>query len=93
MTDILRDYIDKCMFDMFLHICRQDYVGADDGTSISKMAHAICKRHVKLRIEYKSKTGNDFVIDNPNKLYAKFIGVLFGLSEDDTEWPLSLCSI
>ena len=54
--------------------------------------HEICKRIVKLRMEYKSKIGNRLITDNPDELYAKFIGIVAGLPEDATGWPLSLCN-
>ena len=69
---------------MFLHLCREDYVGTDDGTLISKMVHWICKRFAKLRMEYRSKTGNRLVIDTPDELYENFIGVVAGLTDDAT---------
>ena len=40
----LRMYADKCMFNVFFAICREDYVGTDDGTSNYKMVYEICKR-------------------------------------------------
>ena len=40
----LRAYADKCMFDIFIDIYKEDYAGSDDGASKSKMVHKICKK-------------------------------------------------
>ena len=43
VSEKLHVYEEKCMFDVFLEICREDYVGTYYGTSNSKMIHKICK--------------------------------------------------
>ena len=47
----LRIYANKFIFDVFLTICREDYVGTDYGTSDSKMIYDIYKKLTKLRME------------------------------------------
>ena len=47
-----RLYADKCMLDVFIHICRDDYVGGDDAGSKGKLIHEICKSLTKLKQEY-----------------------------------------
>ena len=39
----LHVYADKCMFDVFLDLVRNDYVGTEDNISEFKMIHDICK--------------------------------------------------
>ena len=41
-------------------------------------------------MQYISKTGNRFVIDTPDELYKKFIGVVANLPVDNTRCPLFL---
>ena len=86
-----RDYANKCMFNVFLHICREDYVDNDGGTSTTKMVHDICKKTVKSLMEYKCRPGNRLCTDNPDELYTKLISMAAALHEDATGWPLSLC--
>ena len=69
--DTLRNYSDKCIFDVFLHLCWEKYVDTDDDTLISKMVHEICKRLAKLCMKYRPKTGNRLVTDTPDELYMQ----------------------
>ena len=85
-------YAEKFMFDVFLEICREDYVGTYDGTSNSKMIHEIYKRLSKLRMKWMSKFVNRLMKCTPDDLYAEFIGIIAGLREDATVWPLPLCN-
>ena len=80
----MRYYSDRCIFDVFLHLCWKDYVGVDDGASISKMVHEIYKKLAKVCMEYRSKTGDHLVTDTSDELYAKFTGVVAGLPKDAT---------
>ena len=48
----LRAYADKYTFDIFLDICKEDYVGLYDGGSESKMVYEICKTISSLHMEY-----------------------------------------
>ena len=41
-------YAEKCMFDVFLEICKADYVGVKSGDSETKMVREICKSVGKL---------------------------------------------
>ena len=88
----LRMYADKCMFDVFLAICREDYIGIDDDTSDSKMVYKICKRLTKLRMEWITNIGNCLMKNPPNELYGKFIGIMAGLTDNATVWPLPFCN-
>ena len=67
---------------VFVNVCRQDYIGADDIASESKMIHKSCKCIGKLRMEYKAKVGNRMVIDTSDELYGKFISIVAGLPDD-----------
>ena len=92
ISEKIRVYAEKCMFDVFLTICREDYVVTDDGTSDSKMIHEICQRLSKLRMEWRSEVGNHLITCTPDELYAKFIDIIVDLPEDVTAWPLPLCN-
>ena len=72
------------MFNVFLHICREDNVGTDADRVEFKIVHEIHKRTAKLCIEYRAKVGNHIMMGNPDKLYWKFIGTVTSLPEDAT---------
>ena len=78
-SEKLRVYAEKYMFDIFLEIYREDYVGTDDGTSDSKIIHEIYKILSKLRIEWRSKVGNRLIKCTPDELYAEFVDDIAGL--------------
>ena len=39
----MRLHVDKFMFDIFLNICKEDYVGMDNIIAELKIIHEICK--------------------------------------------------
>ena len=80
------------MFDVFLVIYREGYFGADDGTSDSKMVYEICKRLAKLRMEWRTISNSRLMIDAPDELYEKYIGIVPSLPDGATVWPLPLCN-
>ena len=47
----VRIYADRCMLDVFIEICRDDYVGAVDAGAERKQVHEICKTITELRQE------------------------------------------
>ena len=47
-----RIYVDKCMFGVFLHICKDDYVKNNDARLQGKLIHEIWKSITKLRQDY-----------------------------------------
>jgi len=79
----VRDYADKCMLDVFLAIYREDYVGAEDVGSKQKLVHEICKVILDIEQEYTAP-GKGKVTETPDKLYAKYIGIVVGLPDDAT---------
>ena len=65
-----RPHADKCMLDVFIQICRDDYVGGSDTGSRGKLIHEICKSLTNLRQEY-TINGIDHKTDTPDELYSK----------------------
>lgn len=50
--DTLRLYVKIYMFDVFLVICREDYIGTGHSTLDSNMVYEICNWLAKLRVEW-----------------------------------------
>ena len=84
-------YADKCIFEVFLELCRADYVGEVFGDSEVKMVREVCKNIGEIKMEYKSGTRNRWTTDTPDELYDNFISVVAALPDDATKWSLSLC--
>ena len=59
----------KYMLDIFLEICREDYVGDGDASSKRKLVHEICKQLSLI----KMKNG-----DTLDKMYARYISMVAG---------------
>jgi len=76
-------YAHRCMLDIFLEICREDYVGGADTGSNNKLVHEVCKQLGLIKI---SNT------DTPDEIYAKYISMVAGLPEDASLWPITLFS-
>ena len=87
----VRQYADNCLLDVFLDICRQDYVGRVDTNARKKLVHEICKSISDLLQIRKGPGGRNDEI-TPDALYAAYIGVIAGLSEDTSLWSITLCS-
>lgn len=66
-------YADKCMLDIFLELCREDYVGGDDTGFKSKLVHNICNQLSLIKMSN---------MDTPDKIYDKHIIMVVGLLED-----------
>ena len=87
----VRAYADKCMLDVFLELCREDYVGGFDVSSKRKLVHEICKIIGGMTQEFVSPRGNKG-IDTPDELYAKFLSIVSALPDDASLWSITLCS-
>ena len=84
-------YADKCMFEVFLDVCKADYVGGSFSDSEEKMIREMCKQIGKLKMGYKSSNNIRWTTDTPGELYGKFISVVAALPDDVTKWYLSVC--
>jgi len=86
-----RLYAEKCILDMFLHICKEDYIGGNNASSEGKLIHEICKSISSLWQEYNEReVGRNS--DTPDELYAKYISIVASLLDDASPWYVSLCS-
>ena len=84
-------YADDCLLDVFLDVCRQDYVGRVDINARKKLVHAICKNIADL-LQVKKGAGGKVEELTPDALYASYIGVVAGFPEDASLWSLTLSS-
>ena len=87
---MLREYAEKCKFDIFLEACRDFYVGANAKDSSAKAVHEICKSITSLNQMYYEKGRQ--VSDTPDVLFGKFVNMASSLPNDATLWSITLCS-
>ena len=52
----VRDYADGCLLDVFLEVCREDYVGRVDKNARKKLVHPICKNISEIK-QVRKRTG------------------------------------
>ena len=69
----LLEFANKCMFDTFLDICRQDYVELLSGNAVTKLIHEIYKEITTIKIERKH---GQRCIEIPDEIYAKYISII-----------------
>ena len=82
-------YANKCMFDVFLYICQEDYVGDISVKSEKKMIIAICKEIADIKMERRHGQRS---IDTPDEIYARYISIASGLPDTASKWTITLCS-
>jgi len=87
---MIRKYAEKCKFDVFLHACRDFYVGSNAKDSSTKAVHEICKSLAGLQQLYHDKGCQ--VSDTPDALFGKFVNIASSLPNDATLWSITLCS-
>ena len=87
----VRDYADTCMLDVFMAICWEEYVGAEDVGSKRKLMHEICKIISDLRQEY-TVAGKRKLTETLDEWYAQYISIVEGLLDDATIWSITLYS-
>ena len=84
-------YADTYIMDVFLDICRDDYVGGVNNGSKKKLVYEICKSILDIRQDYTTPR-NSKAMESPDKLYSRHIRVVAGLPHDVSLWLTTLCS-
>jgi hypothetical protein len=80
----------KCLFNVFVAVCRDDYVGSsDECTALSIQDTA--RRIGSLRQVYR--VNNKTIMDSPDILFSKFIQQVPTLPDDAGTWPINLASM
>ena len=88
----LPNYIDKCHFDIFVAICKADYIGISDPVSEQRATQEICKKITKLhQITQQKQTGNKRIVLHPAQLFQEFLILIPSLPDDATTWSIILC--
>ena len=69
----LKIYAEKCMFDVFVHFCRLDYVGSKENVDAMRAITEVCKQISALSQKFRyPKNGNYFIL-TPDQLYDQYL--------------------
>ena len=69
----LKTYAEKCMFDVFVHCCRLDYVGSEDNVVSMCAVTEVCKQISALSQQFKYPINGHWYILTPYQLYDQYI--------------------
>ena len=59
----IADFTNKYVFDIFLGICKTDYVGIDDEYLEGKLIHEICKQITGIRMDKLNRFGRHHIFN------------------------------
>jgi len=83
-------YANKCLFNVFLDVCCQDYVEKIVENAKKKLVHEIYTHISDLQQSMKPPGGRNIMA--PDVLYTVFIEIIVQLPEDASLWSITLCS-
>ena len=87
--DIITPHMDRCRLDVFMWLCKQDYVGitsSDNNLSLIELRQALST------LKQEHKEGNETILGTPDELFDNFMAIATCFPQDDREWPINLCS-
>ena len=85
----LHEYIDKCHLDIFVSVCRDDYVGLSDPASTQQATQEICKNFSVLK-QVSQQRGRRIVL-HPAQLFDEFLTLIPSLPDNASAWSITLC--
>ena len=87
---ILTEFFNRCKYDIFTCICRDDYVGFGYIPDNSQAIQEICKKINALSMHYT--LGTITKTCHPNDLYMKYLTLASSLPKNSTSWNIVLCT-
>ena len=78
----LESFVDACQLDIFISICRMDYVG-NDTANTTFYIQEVCNEMSQLRQVKKDGKGRTFM-DNPEDFYQKYLNHSVSLPDNAT---------
>ena len=88
-SKLLQYYAELCKLDIFMHLCKLDYVGEDNVESVLNVVEVCC--HIsKLKKVWSSRS--TVYTNTPDELYDKFTRLSVSLLNDAKKWSIQLCS-
>ena len=90
VPQILNDFFNWCKYDIFVCICRDNYVGYGYVPDNSQAMQEICKKINALSMHYT--LGTIIKTCHPNNLYMKYLPLASSLPKNSTSWSIVLCT-
>ena len=87
---LLLDFSEICRLDVYLHACRNFYVGSFNIVK-NNSAQEVYREISVLRQERQDKHGK-IIIDDPEELFTKFLSLAGSLTDYAERGPIQLCS-
>ena len=85
----LQRYAQRCMFDVFISLCKADYVGHDTDASDILAVQAVCQKILELKQQYRNQHGKTD-IRSPDELHNLYLRFIPSLPADPQEWTIPL---
>lgn len=85
----LRRYAERCMFDVFLQLCKADYVGIETDAGDILAVQAVCQNILDLKQQYRNSHGKTDV-RSPEELHNLYLRLIPSLPSDPQEWTIPL---
>ena len=83
--DNLHQFAQKCMFDVFLHVCQIDYVGSGKGVDSILAVQEVCTRISSLKQQFRNKHGKMDIM-SPDELFNMYLQLVPSLPDDTSTW-------
>ena len=90
IPQLLTKFLNECKYDIFVNICRDDYVGIGYVPDNSQAIQEICKKLNALKMQYT--VGSTIKTCHPNTLFTKFLTLASSLPQNSTSWNIVLCT-
>ena len=87
---LIHKFFSECKYDVFVSICRDDYVGTNFVPNNSQAIQEICSKIQYFKMEYN--VGTTQKTCHPNDLYTKYLTLASSLPTDSTAWNIVLCT-
>ena len=86
---ILREFGESCKLDIFLYLCRLNYVGHDK-IDVTMNTQEVCTQISELQQSYVYNGNSN--VDTPEELFNKFTSLTVNLPDNAVTWSIQLCS-
>ena len=87
---MLHNFFLNCKYDVFIAICRDDYVGANYLPNDSHAVQAICSKIQSYTMSYT--VGTVAKVCHPNDLYTRYLSLATSLPKNSNCWNIVLCT-
>jgi predicted amino acid-binding ACT domain protein len=85
----LQNYFQKCKLDVFIALCRSNYVGSQFNSDDTKAIQEITRKLQSFKMRYQKD--RVWHTEHPNDLFSKYLQYVPSLPPEPARWNLILC--